>query len=156
DYPKFGLEFLGDQQGDCDDAAITAGILLDGLGYEGWFVLWRPRNPAQAGHLSTAVTPDRGDLAAFQLPQDSHWVPGPAGERLLHVDATGSSTGCGRAWTDCGGVGFNEWHKKGLEPAAVVRVAAPDLEAKIPLHAWDNDGHTQKRTARRASEQAIR
>src|SRR5262249_20319734 len=88
DYPKFGVEFLADQLGDCDDAAIAAGVLLDGLGYDGWFVLWRARDPGQPGHLSTAVTPDRGDLAALQLPPES-WIAGPAG-RLLHVDATGS------------------------------------------------------------------
>lgn len=156
DYPKFGLEFLGDQLGDCDDAAIAAGALLDGLGYDGWFVLWRARNPAEPGHLSTAVTPDHGDLASFKPPPDSQWIAGPAGERLLHVDATGSSSGCGRAWTDCGGVGFNEWYKKDLTIATVTRVTDPDLEAKIPLHAWDNDGHVQKHADRRASEEAIR
>jgi|GEM_PF-5806429 len=154
DYPKFGIEFLADQMGDCDDAAIAAGGLLDGLGYDGWFVLWQARDPGQPGHLSTAVTPGQGNLADIQLPPES-WIAGPEG-RLLHVDATGTPSGCGQAWTDCGRVGVNEWNEKGLVVTAVDRVTDPELEARIPLKAWDNDGHVQKRTDRRASEQAIR
>lgn len=156
DYPKFILEFLVDQQGDCDDTAITTTLLLQALGYESWFVLW---DSADSGHLSTAITPDRGDLKDVEPPADSQWVEAD-GHRLLHVDATGAPTGCGQAWVNCGGLGFNEWYKQGMELVKVVRANDPDLEEKLPLTAWSNGGfkHPDRQFVdrRSSSDQAIR
>lgn len=138
EYPKFGLEFLVDEQGDCDDAAIANGVLLSELGYEVWFVKWRdPANPTEGGHMSTALTPT-GDLAQVSLPPGSIMVAGPEGA-LLHADATGTIGGCTQGCTD---LGWNEWTtQRGLKETEVVRVSAPDLDERLGLLAWDNDGN---------------
>jgi len=157
EYPKSGLELLVDEQGDCDDAAIAAGVLLDELGYETYFVRWRG---SDAGHLSTAVDPSRGDLAEYPLPPGSRWIPGPGGRRLLHVDATGSAAGCGRARVDCDRLGTNRWHEDGLRVAGVARVDDPRLSLKLPLAAWSNGGFRRPQRVlvdrRMATERAIR
>ena len=138
EYPKFGLEFLVDEQGDCDDAAIANSVLLSELGYEVWFVKWRdPANPTEGGHMSTALTPT-GDLAQRQPPAGSAMVAGPEGE-LLHADATGTIGGCTSGCTD---LGWNEWTtQRGLKETEVVRASDPDLDERMGLLAWDNDGH---------------
>ncbi len=137
EYPKFGLEFLVDEQGDCDDAAIAHGVLLTELGYEAWFVRWRnATDPLKSGHMSTALTPT-GDLASVTLPPGSVLVRGPEGS-LLHADATGVIGGCTEGCTD---LGWNEWHQRNLQETEVVRVGAEDLDERLGLLAWDNDGH---------------
>ncbi|NJL26696.1 MAG: hypothetical protein HC897_01895 [Thermoanaerobaculia bacterium] len=137
EYPKFGLELLVDEQGDCDDAAIANTLLLAALGYRSYFVNWD--GPAQ-GHVSTAIEPDRGDLRAFAPPTGSLWVEAAGLPPLLHVDATGIPEGCGKAWVNCGALGFNEWHKKGLKLEAVVAADDPAIATKLPLSAWNNGG----------------
>jgi hypothetical protein len=138
EYPKFGIEMFVDRQGDCDDAAIATGTLVHALGYEAWFVRWR--RPVGSGHLSTAVTPTRGDLSGVKPPPGSLMVPGEGGRALLHVDGTGSKAGCGRANAHCQELGWNQWHLQGLSPTTVARVDAPDLEQQIPTSAWSNGG----------------
>lgn len=141
EYPKFGIEFLVDEQGDCDDAAVLLATLLQGLGYEAWFVSWVSSTPGDPeGHLSNAVTRFPGDLASFQPPDGSAWIPGPGNTRLLHVDSTGNPEGCGQAWVDCGSLGFNPWPERGLRPVKVIRADDAALQEKLPISAWNNGG----------------
>ncbi len=137
EYPKFGIEFFVDEQGDCDDAAIATTMLLAALGYDSWFVGW---TSATADHLSTAISRDRGDLRTFTLPEGSRWVPGIDGEQLLHVDGTGNPSGCGQARINCSRLGTNDWHLRGLEVSVVVAASDPDIETAIPISAWNNGG----------------
>ena len=137
DYPKFGIEHVVDEQGDCDDAAITTGALLSELGYEVWFILWKPEpGSTSSAHLSTAVS-RTGDLAQVKAPPGSKLIDDGEGGQLLHVDAAGMRGGCqGRVCTQ---LGHNVWHKEGLVPEGVVRLSDPDLDLKIPISAWNND-----------------
>jgi predicted transglutaminase-like cysteine proteinase len=138
EYPKYAVEFLVDEQGDCDDAAVTASGLMRQLGYETWFVLWRSSTGGE-GHISTAVS-RAGDLATVKPPSGSKLVSVPGtGQLLLHVDATGVIGGCtGR----CTALGWNEWHQHSppLVESVVVRADSPDLDSKLGLVAWRNDG----------------
>ncbi|HSS52129.1 MAG TPA: hypothetical protein VLX28_24570 [Thermoanaerobaculia bacterium] len=136
EYPKFGIEFLIDEQGDCDDAAILNTLLLEALGYSSYFVHWQGE---PSGHLSTAIEL-KGDLQGFSLPDGSRWIEAPGLPQLLHVDGTGVPGGCGKARIICGAVGFNEWYKRGLRITTVVRSDAPDLESRLSLSAWNNGG----------------
>ncbi len=137
EYPKFGVELLVDEQGDCDDAAIVNTVLLHGLGYDSYFVHWT--GPGE-GHLSTAVVPDRGDLRGFEPPPGSSWVEPAGGPRLLHVDATGTPGGCGGSWGNCMPLGFNRWSEQGLEVATVAAAGDPEIASRIPISAWSNGG----------------
>ena len=153
DYPKFGMELLVDEQGDCDDAAIAAAVLLHDLGYEVWFVLW-DRSEGN-GHLSTAVRPERGDLREAAPPAGSRWVLAGDGTKLLHVDATGSKVGCGQAGVGCAALGWNKWHLQNLVPVSLARPDDPDLEQQIPVSAWANGGRDRpdrKTVDRRSSD----
>ena len=138
EYPKYAVEFLVDEQGDCDDAAVTASALMRQLDYQAWFVLWRSSGGGE-GHISTAVS-RTGDLANVQPPAGSALVRVPAtGETLLHVDATGVIGGCtGR----CTSLGWNEWasHSPQLSESVVVRADSHDLDTQLGLAAWRNDG----------------
>lgn len=137
EYPKFGIEFLVDEQGDCDDAAILTTLLLDALGYRSYFVDW---DGEPSGHLSTAIDPGQGDLADQLPPPDSLWVEAPDLPRLLHVDGTGTPGGCGQGRIVCGGLGHNEWHLRGLTLNLVIRPDDPTLQTRLPLSAWSNGG----------------
>lgn len=138
EYPKYAVEFLVDEQGDCDDAAVAASGLMRQLGYETWYVLWRSAGGGE-GHISTAVSRS-GDLASVQPPAGSRLVTVPTtGEQLLHVDATGVIGGCtGR----CTSLGWNEWHSHSppLSESVVVRADDPTLDKLLGLSAWRNDG----------------
>lgn len=137
DYPRFGIEFLVDEQGDCDDAAILTTLLLDALGYQSYFVHFQG-NPV--GHLSTAIDPRRGDLTGLTPPSGSLWVEAPGLPRLILVDGTGTPGGCGKGRIVCGGPGLNEWHRRGLTLDLVIRPDDPSLETRLPLSAWSNGG----------------
>ena len=138
EYPKYAVEFLVDEQGDCDDAAVAASGLMRQLGYQAWFVLWRSSTGGE-GHISTAVGRS-GDLASVTPPAGSKFVSVPGtGQKLLHVDATGVIGGCtGR----CTALGWNEWHQHSppLVESVVVRADSTDLDSKLGLTAWRNDG----------------
>jgi hypothetical protein len=157
EYPKFGLEFLVDEQGDCDDAAITTGVLLEALGYSTYFVNWDADDGA--GHLSTAIRNDRGDLKDFQPPAGSPWVVKDS-LRLLHVDGTGSTEGCGSTRVYCGPLGHNPWPGNGLRIEGLVATDDPQLSQKLPIVAWNNGGRERPdRTLvdrRNASDREIR
>ena len=157
EYPKFGIEFLVDEQGDCDDAAILNTLLLDALGYRSFFVHWRGE---PSNHLSTAIDPQRGDLANVMPPPSSLWVESPGLPRLLHVDGTGTPGGCGQGSIVCGGLGYNEWHQRGLTIDLVIRPDNPALESRLPLSAWSNGGLDRPNRKidkdRRDSEEEIR
>ena len=157
EYPKFGLEFLVDQQGDCDDAAIALGVLLESLGYSAFFVSWV--SEGSAGHLSTAVRPNRGDLRSFEPPDGSPWIEHDR-LRLLHVDGTGIPDGCGKSWTNCSPLGFNPWPESGLTIHAVVATSDQDIDRKLPLGAWNNGGRERPNRVlvdrRNASDREIR
>lgn len=131
EYPKFGLEMLVDQQGDCDDAATALGALLADLGIGAWYVLWRPKS-GHEGHLSTAVTRS-GKLANVQPPPGSSLVEAPDGTRLLHVDGVGTTTGCA---SGCGAIGMNLWPKQGLVVQSVTAVDSPTLAESLPISVW--------------------
>jgi hypothetical protein len=156
DYPKFGIEFLVDEQGDCDDAAILNTLLLDTLGYKSYFVYWEG---TPSDHLSTAIDPDQGDLHDFTPPPGSLWIESPQLPRLLHVDGTGTPGGCGNARISCASLGFNEWHQHGLKVRTVVLANDPDLESRLPLSAWNNGGLDRPNRKlvdrRRASQEEI-
>lgn len=140
EYPKYAIEFLVDEQGDCDDAAVAASALMRELGYDPWFVLWRAGLGGAEGHISTAVSRDRGDLASVKPPSGSRLVTVPAtGEKLLHVDATGIIGGCTKRCTD---LGWNEWHGRSppLSEKVAVRAASKDLDSVLNISAWRNDG----------------
>ncbi|MDP2341398.1 MAG: hypothetical protein Q8O67_10590 [Deltaproteobacteria bacterium] len=140
EYPKFLVELIGDEQGDCDDAAIATAVLLEGLGYPPWFVQWRPLDPRlPSGHISTAIARDRGDLKTAPLPASSRWIEGPGGAQLLHVDGTGTIGGCPRG---CTALGWNEWHKgtPPLRAASLIRANDPALDDKLGIAAWSNGG----------------
>ncbi len=138
EYPKYAVEFLVDEQGDCDDAAVAASALMRQLGFDTWYVLWRSMGGAE-GHISTAVS-RTGDLASVQPPSGSRLVSVPStGEQLLHADATGVIGGCtGR----CTSLGWNEWHSHSppLTESVVVKAEAPNLDQVLGLSAWRNDG----------------
>ena len=135
DYPKFALEFLVDQNGDCDDAAIFSGALLEQLGLETYFVLWAPLK-GDSGHLSTAVERN-GDLERVEPPAGSQFVKRPSGKPLLQVDGVGSEDGCKRG---CGALGLNDWEENGLRVETVVGVRDPNLAVSLPLHVWQQGG----------------
>lgn len=157
EYPKFGLEFLVDEQGDCDDAAVTTGVLLEALGYATYFVNWDADDGA--GHLSTAIRNDLGDLKDFQPPAGSPWIVKDS-QRLLHVDGTGSTEGCGSTRVYCGPLGHNPWPGKGLCIEGLVATNDPQLSEKLPIVAWNNGGRERPdRTLvdrRNASDREIR
>jgi len=141
EYPKYAIEFLVDEQGDCDDAAVTASGLMRQLGYETWYVLWRSTDPSMnEGHISTAVSRTRGDLGSVKPPAGSKLVRNPAsGATLLHVDATGVVGGCtGR----CTSLGWNEWYKHSppMVEKVVVQADDPGLDQVLGIQAWKNDG----------------
>ncbi len=138
EYPKYAVEFLVDEQGDCDDAAVAASALMRQLGFDTWYVLWRSAGGGE-GHISTAVS-RTGDLAGVKPPSGSRLVTVPStGEQLLHVDATGVIGGCtGR----CTALGWNEWHSHSppLAESVVVPADDPALDSLLGLSAWRNDG----------------
>jgi hypothetical protein len=139
EYPKFIVELIGDEQGDCDDAAIATAVLLEGLGYPASFVQWRPIDPrVPSGHISTAIAKDRGDLKTVPLPPGSRWIE-VGGAQLLHVDGTGTIGGCPHG---CTSLGWNEWYKgtPPLKPEKLVRAADPALDDKLGIAAWSNGG----------------
>lgn len=136
EYPKYPLEMIVDQQGDCDDAAIATAALLDALGFDAWFVRWR--GPT-IGHLSTAV-PHEGPLGEVRPPAGSKLIPVPGKDfRLLHVDGVGAETGCE---SGCSALGWNQWEDPphNLTVSGLGRFADPDLSTKIPISAWNNGG----------------
>ncbi len=138
EYPKYAVEFLVDEQGDCDDAAVAASALMRRLGFDTWFVLWRGA-AGQEGHISTAVS-RQGELATVTPPSGSKLITNPTtGETLLSVDATGVIGGCTGRCTD---LGWNEWHSRSppLRETVVVRADSPDLDSKLGISAWRNDG----------------
>ena len=136
DYPKFALEFLVDQKGDCDDAAIFSGTLLEQLGLHAYFVDWDPLK-GNTGHLSTAVERE-GDLATVAPPSGSRLVERPNGPPLLHVDGVGSETGCRHG---CGELGWNDWVHQGLRVAKVIGVMDPGLTRALHLRVIQPDGN---------------
>lgn len=133
EYPKYAIESLVDEQGDCDDGAIWTASLLTALGYSPFYVRWRNKDDS-GGHLSTALPIGTGDLAQVERPSDSPLITWE-GQDFLHVDGTGSIGGCGRG---CGKLGWNGWKAKGLSLQTVVAVAGPNLDTLLPLSAWDN------------------
>lgn len=138
EYPKFALEFIVDEQGDCDDAALATGALLADLGLEAWLIRWRPIDPNErVGHLSTAVSMT-GALKDHPLPKGSRLVTAPGGQSLLHVDGVGSSSGCA---SGCSELGWNRWHSAPvpLKEVSVVQYDDPDIDSKLPLSAWNHD-----------------
>lgn len=136
EYPRYALEFVVDQQGDCDDAAIVMSVLLEGLGLKPWLVRWRSASK-KTGHLSTAVT-RTGGLRHVTPPPGSDWVEWD-GDRLLHVDGVGTPTGCRVA---CAPLGWNQWTRppRDMRVVGVVRTTDPGLDAALPLSAWNNGG----------------
>lgn len=140
EYPKYSLEFIVDQQGDCDDAAITTAALLNDLGLEAWVVSWRAAPPSRDGHLSTAVTP-MGALTKWPLPAGSRFIPGPSGVNLLHVDGVGDVDRCEND-QGCRSLGWNEWFKyqPPLDIEALARFSDADLDTSIPIAAWADNG----------------
>ena len=130
EYPKYAIEFLLDQKGDCDDATVASVALLEALDIESWLVLWN-------GHISTAVTRAQGDLEAVQPPSGSRLVTPPDGSAsLLHVDSVGILKGC--TWT-CLSLGWNEWFKDGLYVKKVLRYNDPEVDS-LGLQARSLDG----------------
>ena len=146
EYPKYSAEFIGEQQGDCDDAAITTSALLYDLGIDVWLVLWKAVDPSNdTGHLSTAVTRD-GKLRTVPKPAGSNWVTGPSQEELLHVDAVGyepdGQSAINKALVKRRKLGWNEWYKHApkLGQMAVVRFKDAAIDKSIPLWAVARGG----------------
>ncbi len=133
EYPKYAIESLVDEQGDCDDGAIWTASLLLALGYTPYYVRWRTPD-ASKGHLSTAVPVSTGDLSEVQPPKGSPIIT-HEGQQLLHVDGTGSIGGCGRG---CNKLGWNGWLAKGMDMTVVAAANDPNLDTLLPLSAWDN------------------
>lgn len=139
EYPKFGIEFLVDELGDCDDAAILNTLILEGLGYSAYFVHWT----GTPGHLSTAIEPNRGDLSSVVLPEGSSLVEAPGLPGLLHVDATGAPQGCGKANVTCGKLGYNQSEANGLKLDFAMPSIASDADSRLRLSAWTNGGRNR-------------
>ena len=111
EYPKYGIEFIVDQKGDCEDAAIISSSLFDDVGMEAWFINWDSRD-SEGGHASTALSLSQGDLQKVSLPSGSEYVVHPKNNTpLLSVDSVGSLQGCSFG---CAPLGWNEWPKKNL------------------------------------------
>ncbi|MED5374145.1 MAG: hypothetical protein VX899_24220 [Myxococcota bacterium] len=137
EYPKYAVEMLVDEQGDCDDAAILMSALLLELGYTPYLMRWR-KQEGPGGHLSTALLRSVGDLSSVEPPAGSPLIEGPEGRVFLHVDGTGTIGGCTRGCTD---LGWNGWLDKGMVLEAVVAADDPLLDSDLPLRAWNNDNH---------------
>lgn len=138
EYPKYTLEFIVDEQGDCDDAAIATSALLHDLNLDAWLVLWDAADDSAGGHLSSAVTPV-GTLLSWRLPPGSEWISVPAAPRLLHVDGVGNTTGCS---SGCAPLGWNEWktQPKPMKVTAVVPFDSPNIDETVPIAAWADFG----------------
>lgn len=139
EYPKFGVEFLVDELGDCDDAAILNTLILELLGYSAYFVHWT----GTPGHLSTAIAPNRGDLSEVVLPEGSSLVEVAGLPGLLHVDATGVRQGCGQANVICGKLGYNQSESDGLKLDFAMPSTAADADSRLRLSAWTNGGRNR-------------
>lgn len=144
EYPKFGLEMIVDEAGDCDDAAILSVSLMLELGLSPAFVHWEAADPgAKGGHLSSAV-PAEGPFAAVSPPKGSPLVVDPAsGRRYLHTDGVGAVPGPGGAsvcTTGCSELGWNGWpsSQPPLKVDGVVPGDAPDLDTRLDTRAFRN------------------
>ena len=130
EYPKYALEFLFDQKGDCDDAMIASVAILERLSVESWMVDW-------VGHASTAVTREQGNLKEVKVPKGSRLITPPTGgSPLLSVDSVGALQGC--KW-GCSPLGWNEWHSEGLKVTNVYRYNDPKLDG-WGLRTWKKNG----------------
>lgn len=111
EYPKYGIEFIVDQKGDCEDAAIISSSLFDDVGMEAWLVYWDSHDNGMA-HASTALSLSQGDLQKVSLPRGSEYVVHPKKNTpLLSADSVGSLQGCSFG---CAPLGWNEWPKQNL------------------------------------------
>lgn len=147
EYPKYALEFIVDEQGDCDDAAIATSALLHDLNLDAWLVLWDAADGSDGGHLSSAVTPV-GTLLSWPLPPGSDWISQPAIPRLLHVDGVGNTKGCR---SGCAPLGWNGWktQPKPMKVTGVVPFGSPTIDETVPIAAWADFGR------RRPKEQIV-
>lgn len=130
EYPKYALEFIFDEKGDCDDAMIASTSILENLNVESWLVLWNT-------HASTAVTREQGNLESVRLPKNSRYIQPPkGGAPLLSVDSVGSMNGCTYG---CTPLGWNEWEQDGLIIEGVYRYNNPVIDT-LGLKAWKGNG----------------
>ena len=155
EYPKYGLEFIVDQKGDCEDAAIISSSLFENVGMEAWFVDWNSQG-GSGGHASTALTLAQGNLTSVSVPKGSQLIKAPkTGTKLLSADSVGSLC-TGNCYFSP--LGWNEWGKKNLYVNAVFR---PD-DKSIEDHysgAWKKEGGTFtrfKRDRRKDTRQKIK
>jgi hypothetical protein len=87
DYPKFSIEMIVEQVGDCDDAAISVSSLLTNMNIPTYILLWYTGDNKSA-HLSVGSERIQ-DLANVQLPQNSSFIVHPQNsKKLIHFEAT--------------------------------------------------------------------
>lgn len=157
EYPKYGLEFIVDQKGDCEDAAIISSSLFDGVGIEAWMVNW-DRHGGGGGHASTALTLSQGDLGQVSIPSGSEYVVNPKTHvSLLSADSVGSLTGCPRGWR-CGLLGTNTWTQQDLYVSHTWKTDDPSID-DVYGGAWTKEGGVykkHKRDRRKDSRQKIK
>jgi hypothetical protein len=146
EYPKYGLEFIVDQKGDCEDAAIISSSLFDGVGIEAWFINWH-RHGGGGGHASTALTLAQSDLEQVSIPNDSEYVVNPkTQESLLSADSVGNLKGCTGFWK-CGSLGTNTWSRENLYVANAWKTDDPTIDDAFG-GAWTKEGGVFKKHKR--------
>ena len=155
EYPKYGLEFLVDQKGDCEDAAIITSTLFENIGIESWLVNWNSNIKGRGGHASTALTLPQGNLGDVSIPSGSKYIYAPkTGAKLLSADSVGAI---------CEGncflspLGTNEWENHNLFVSNVFRTNDKSID-DFYSGAWKRDGSTFtkfKRDRRKDTRQEI-
>ena len=138
EYPKFAVEMLIEQVGDCDDAAIAVASLIQNLGHQAYIVNW-------PGHLSSAVSRDNTEIQSVLAPSGSRMVIDPdTGIEFLHVDAVGSLEGCKK---NCKELGWNEWpfSDPPMSEIGVVSILDPSIDSKISIIARNRQGDRPER-----------
>ena len=156
EYPKYGLEFIVDQKGDCEDAAIISSSLFDNVGIEAWLVNWDSKIKEKGGHASTALTLEQGNLGSVPVPSGSKYIQTPkTNQTLLSADSVG--TFCTE---NCilSPLGWNEWENSNLYVSAVFRLDDQSIE-DFYSGAWKKEGGTFtkfKRDRRKDNRQKIK
>ena len=144
EYPKYGLEFIIDQKGDCEDATIISSTLFQQVGIESWFILWH-RKGGGGGHASTALTLAQGDLKKVSIPNRSEYVVHPKTKApLISADSVGSLTGCNG---NCAPLGWNEWGKASLFVAGAWKTDDSSIDKRTG-GAWTKEGGVFKKFKR--------
>lgn len=138
DYPKYPIETLIDQRGDCEDTSILLATLLKALGYDAVLLFFpRTNDKPDIGHVATGIY-------SKNIPGGTYWENN--GRRYYYVETTGER------W-DIGQVPPNIKGQKASVIPLVPRAILHDLRYDSPT--FENGLYKFELTLRNIGSEAV-